>query len=119
MTDKEQIAMLREALEGIFNAMNAEGAASSGHGYHPATMAHKLGLQKAYRKAEEALAATAPSAQGQEKVDEQNVSFDQAREALDSLDDYARMDAGVDAYGPRGILERFIEQQARAALRSE
>lgn len=33
-----------------------------------------------------------------------------AREALDSLDDFARMDCGVDAIGPRGVLERFIEQ---------
>jgi len=37
-----------------------------------------------------------------------------ALEALDALDGYARMDAGVDAFGPRGVLERFIvkvEQQ--------
>lgn len=29
-------------------------------------------------------------------------------EALDSLDDCARMDVGVDAVGPRGVLERGI-----------
>jgi len=31
-----------------------------------------------------------------------------AREALDSMDDYARMNAGVDAIGPRKVLEDFI-----------
>lgn len=31
-----------------------------------------------------------------------------AKEALDNLDDYARMDVGVDAMGPRGVLEKFI-----------
>lgn len=31
-----------------------------------------------------------------------------AREALDSMDDFARMDVGVDAHGPRGVLDRFI-----------
>lgn len=38
------------------------------------------------------------------------VTQQDAREALDSLDDFARMDCGVDAIGPRGVLERFIEQ---------
>ena len=41
-----------------------------------------------------------------------DVTIEQAREALDSLDDFARMDNGVDAHGPRGVLERFIAQQA-------
>ena len=36
-----------------------------------------------------------------------------AREALDSLDDYARMNTGVDAIGPRGVLERFISEAER------
>lgn len=36
-----------------------------------------------------------------------------AREALDSLDDYARMNTGVDAIGPRGVLERFISEVER------
>lgn len=40
------------------------------------------------------------------------VSIEQAKSALDSLDDYARMNVGVDAYGPRGMLERFIDQQS-------
>ena len=31
-----------------------------------------------------------------------------AREALSSLDDYASMDVGVNAIGPRGVLESFI-----------
>lgn len=35
----------------------------------------------------------------------------QALEALDSLDDYARMETGVDAHGPRETLRKFIEQQ--------
>lgn len=43
------------------------------------------------------------------------VTPDQAAEALDSLDDFARMGVGVDARGPRKVLEQFIEQ-ARAAL---
>lgn len=39
------------------------------------------------------------------------VTHKQAAEALDSLDDYARMDVGVNAMGPRGVLERYIAQQ--------
>lgn len=35
----------------------------------------------------------------------------QAATALDELDDCARMGTGVDAHGPRGVLERFISQQ--------
>lgn len=38
---------------------------------------------------------------------------EQARVALDSLDDYARMSFGVDAIGPRKVLESFIEQAAQ------
>ncbi len=38
------------------------------------------------------------------------VSKATALEALDSLDDYARMQTGVDAFGPRTALQRFIEQ---------
>ena len=34
----------------------------------------------------------------------------QALEALDSMDDYARMEVGVDAMGPRETLRKFIEQ---------
>lgn len=34
-----------------------------------------------------------------------------ALNALDSMDDYARMDVGVDAIGPRRTLSAFIEQQ--------
>lgn len=33
-----------------------------------------------------------------------------AREALDNMDDYARMNTGVDAIGPRSVLERFISE---------
>ena len=42
-----------------------------------------------------------------------------AREALDSLDDCARMDVGVDAHGPRGVLERFIADAEALARRVE
>lgn len=38
------------------------------------------------------------------------ISKQAASDALDSLDDFARMECGVDAIGPRGVLERFIEQ---------
>ena len=37
-----------------------------------------------------------------------SVSKQQALEALDSMDDFARMAVGVDAHGPRDLLERFI-----------
>ena len=36
--------------------------------------------------------------------------FRRARTALDNMDDYARMDTGVDAYGPRTCLEDFIRK---------
>lgn len=39
------------------------------------------------------------------------ISDQSAREALDALDDYARMDTGVDAMGPRGVLEKYIAQR--------
>jgi hypothetical protein len=39
---------------------------------------------------------------------EMTVTAEQALEALDSLDDYARMDTGVDAIGPREVLQKFI-----------
>jgi len=42
-----------------------------------------------------------------------------AREALDSMDDFARMDVGVDAHGPRGVLERFIANAEALARRVE
>ena len=42
-----------------------------------------------------------------------------AREALDSMDDFARMDVGVDAHGPRGVLDRFIAAAEDLARRVE
>lgn len=52
----------------------------------------------------------------------EHVTHTEAAEALDSLDDLARMDAGVDPVGPRGVLERYITQQGslnpRAAMRA-
>ena len=41
------------------------------------------------------------------------VTVERAREALEDMDDYARMDAGVDAKGPREVLERFIAEHER------
>lgn len=43
----------------------------------------------------------------------------QALEALDDLDDYARMETGVDAHGPRETLRQFIEQASRTGLDPE
>lgn len=40
------------------------------------------------------------------------ISIAQATEALSSLDDYARMDIGVNAIGPRQVLEQFIREIA-------
>jgi hypothetical protein len=52
--------------------------------------------------------------QGAEPTDEEigRVTVEQARQALDSLDDFARMRASVDAMGPRRTLEVFIQQAA-------
>lgn len=41
------------------------------------------------------------------------VTPEHAREALEDMDDYARMDVGVDAKGPRETLERFIADHER------
>jgi hypothetical protein len=43
----------------------------------------------------------------------------QALEALDDMDDYARMTLGVDAFGPREVLRRFIESAALPAAQPE
>ena len=42
-----------------------------------------------------------------------SITAKQAREALDNMDDYARMDAGVDAIGPRKVLEDYITETDR------
>jgi len=39
------------------------------------------------------------------------VTKEQALEALESMDDYARMEIGVTAQGPYNVLKKFIEQQ--------
>lgn len=44
------------------------------------------------------------------------VTVERAREALEDMDDYARMDAGVDAKGPREVLERFIAEHERVMV---
>jgi hypothetical protein len=46
------------------------------------------------------------------------VTWQQAADAIDNLDDYARMMVGVDPSGPRETLYRFLEQ-AKAALASK
>jgi len=38
------------------------------------------------------------------------ITVQQALTALDNMDDYARMNTGVNAYGPVGALRAFIEQ---------
>jgi len=38
------------------------------------------------------------------------ITVEEALRALDDMDDYARMTTGVDAYGPRECLRRFIMQ---------
>lgn len=81
--------------------------------------------------------ATQPAQQEQDRIDAERyrwlrdnreietdllrVTVEQAREALDDMDDYARMSIGVDAKGPREVLERFIANYERvvAELRAE
>jgi len=41
------------------------------------------------------------------------------REALDSMDDFARMEASINPIGPRKVLEDFIEAAAELARRFE
>lgn len=54
-----------------------------------------------------------------EPTDEEigHVTIEQARAALDSLDDFARMRTSVDAMGPRRTLEVFIKQAAASPAR--
>lgn len=40
---------------------------------------------------------------------EPTITKEQALEALDNMDDYARMTVGVDAVGPRNTLRAYIE----------
>lgn len=42
-----------------------------------------------------------------------------AREALDSMDDFARMEVSINPIGPRKVLEDFIEAAAELARRVE
>ena len=42
-----------------------------------------------------------------------------AREALDSMDDFARMEVSIDPIGPRKVLADFIEAAAELARRVE
>lgn len=95
MTDKEQIAMLRKVLQDFVDKVDRGEARS----------------ERTYSAAKEALAATAPSVQGQERVDERA-----ALKALVEAKDYK------DRYGKDQVYERMqlvAWKQARAALRSE
>lgn len=38
------------------------------------------------------------------------VSIEDALEALEEMDDYARMEIGVEPFGPYKVLKTFIEQ---------
>lgn len=66
-----------------------------------------------YLAMQAAQAAPAPQA---EPTDEEigHVTIEQARAALDSMDDFARMKTGVDAMGPRRTLQVFIAQAEAA-----
>ena len=44
-------------------------------------------------------------------MNDKTVTWQQACDAVEDLDDYARMTVGVDPIGPRETLYRFIEQQ--------
>lgn len=46
-------------------------------------------------------------------MSEQTYTAEQAREALELMDDCARMGTGVDAFGSRKVLEAFIAQAAQ------
>ena len=104
MTDKEKIAMLREALEGMLDICG-----------------------DCFNKAEATLAATEPSAQGREKVDER-AEFENWLKTANPYANLERMhEAGWGAAGTE-VGDRYrIEStqwnwevwQARAALRSE
>lgn len=90
--------MMTTTYEALKLALEEAMAATDYHPNHPSM-----------RKWSEALAASnAAPAVAPEQTET-------AREALDSLDDYARMDTGVDAFGPRGVLERFIDSVAANA----
>lgn len=43
------------------------------------------------------------------------VKIEDARKALDSMDDFARMDVGVDPFGPRKVIEDFFAQSEKDA----
>ena len=47
------------------------------------------------------------------------ITIEQALEAIDNLDDYARMDTGVDAVGPRELLVSFVSQSAQLRAENE
>lgn len=38
------------------------------------------------------------------------VTTEEALEALENMDDYARMNVGVNPFGPYDVLKKFIEQ---------
>lgn len=51
-----------------------------------------------------------------DKLADAPITHDEAAEAVESMDDCAKMDVSVDPFGPRATLERYIEQQRAASL---
>jgi hypothetical protein len=49
------------------------------------------------------------------KLADAPITHDQAAEAVDAMDDCAKMDVSVDPFGPRSTLERYIAQQRALA----
>lgn len=47
------------------------------------------------------------------------ITVEQALEAIDNLDDYARMETGVDPIGPRECLISFVSQYEQLRAENE
>jgi hypothetical protein len=138
MTDKEQIELLRAALQKIFDgipSVNSEGQFLTEHfdmeGNYAGTEFHDplAIIQSIVGVAHEALAATAPSVQGQEKVDERQAFEDHIRSLNPNMlfvarwpeKDFTGASTGAYAghYKNGSVDERWEGWLARAALRSE
>lgn len=81
---------------------------------HAENWSHAARLMHAWRDANPP-AVEQPGAVG---LSDEVVTWQQAVDAIDDMDDYARMMVGVDPSGPRECLYRFVEQ-ARAALATQ
>lgn len=51
-----------------------------------------------------------------DKLADAPITHDEAAEAVESMDDCAKMDVSVDPFGARATLERYIAQQRAASL---